>query len=163
MSRENSAEPGALSLSELRALVGREAQAMQAAVDAVDHAAATVLGVNRTDLRCLEILWHAQATPGALAVELGLTSGSVTTMLDRLAKLDYIVRRPEPGDRRKIIIRITDTGMAAVMRIYGPIATEGADEIARYSAGELRTVIDYLRRSRELQERHRARIANLAD
>ncbi|MGO4613467.1 MarR family winged helix-turn-helix transcriptional regulator [Nocardia sp. 2YAB30] len=153
MSREN--------LTTLREQAGRESQALQASVDAVDQAAATVLGVNRTDLRCLEILWHGQSTPGGLAAELGLTSGSVTTMLDRLSKLDYVVRHPEPGDRRKVIIRITDSAMAKVMQIYGPIAEEGADEVARYSAAELRTVIDYLRRSRDLQERHRIRIAGL--
>ncbi|WP_433756917.1 MarR family winged helix-turn-helix transcriptional regulator [Nocardia sp. CA-135398] len=155
MSREKS------ELAELRAEVGREAQALQAAVDAVDQAAATNLGVNRTDLRCLEILWHGASTPGALAAELGLTSGSVTTMLDRLAKLDYVVRQPEPGDRRKVVIRITDTAMAKVMRIYGPIAEEGAGEVSRYSAAELRIVLDYLRRSRELQQRHRTRITEL--
>ncbi|WP_327095838.1 MarR family transcriptional regulator [Nocardia vinacea] len=155
MSREK------LELAELRAELGREAQALQAAVDAVDQAAATNLGVNRTDLRCLEILWHGESTPGALAAELGLTSGSVTTMLDRLAKLDYVVRHPEPGDRRKVVIRITDAAMAKVMRIYGPIAEEGAGEVARYSAAELRLVLDYLRRSRELQERHRTRITEL--
>ncbi|MEV4240233.1 MarR family winged helix-turn-helix transcriptional regulator [Nocardia sp. NPDC050408] len=155
MSREKS------ELAELRAEVGREAQALQAAVDDVDQAAATNLGVNRTDLRCLEILWHGESTPGALAAELGLTSGSVTTMLDRLAKLDYVVRHPEPGDRRKVVIRITDTAMAKVMRIYGPIAEEGAGEVSRYSAAELRLVLDYLRRSRELQQRHRSRITEL--
>ncbi|WP_433522815.1 MarR family winged helix-turn-helix transcriptional regulator [Nocardia pseudovaccinii] len=155
MSREK------LELAELRAELGREAQALQAAVDAVDQAAATNLGVNRTDLRCLEILWHGESTPGALAAELGLTSGSVTTMLDRLAKLGYVVRQPEPGDRRKVVIRITDAAMAKVMRIYGPIAEEGAGEVSRYSAAELRLVLDYLRRSRELQERHRTRITEL--
>lgn len=50
MSREN--------LSELVEQAGRAAQALQAAVDGVDQAAAAVLGVNRTDLRCLEILWQ---------------------------------------------------------------------------------------------------------
>ncbi|MET8872760.1 MarR family transcriptional regulator [Nocardia sp. NPDC004604] len=161
MSREKSEESG--ELAELRAQVGHEAQALQAAVDAVDEAAATHLGVNRTDLRCLELIWLGESTPGALAAELSLTSGSVTAMLDRLAKLDYVARHPEPGDRRKVIIRITDRAMAEVMRIYGPIAEEGAEEVARYSAAELRTVLDYLRRSRELQDRHRARIANLRE
>jgi DNA-binding MarR family transcriptional regulator len=159
MSREKSDESG--ELAELRAQLGREAQALQAAVDGVDQAAATHLGVNRTDLRCLEVLFHRESTPGALAAELGLTSGSVTTMLDRLAKLGYVVRHPEPGDRRKVIIRMTDNAMAEVMRIYGPIAQEGAGDVARYTAAEMRTVLDYLRRSRELQDRHRSRIADL--
>jgi DNA-binding MarR family transcriptional regulator len=155
MSREN--------LDELRAQAGHESQALQAAVDSVDQTAAAVLGVNRTDLRCLEILFGGDSTPGELAAKLGLTSGSVTTMLDRLSKLDYVVRHPEPGDRRKVLIRITETALSPIMQIYGPIAEEGAQEISHYTAAQLGTVIDFLRRSRELQERHRARIAALAE
>ncbi|MFB8282171.1 MarR family winged helix-turn-helix transcriptional regulator [Nocardia colli] len=154
MSREN--------LETLRAQLGHESQAVQAAVDSVDAAAAAVLGVNRTDLRCLEILLAGDSTPSALTTALGLTSGSVTTMLDRLAKLDYVVREPEPGDRRKVLVRITPEAAAKAWQIYGPIAAEGADEVARYTAGELRTILDFLRRSRELQERHRTRITALA-
>ncbi|MFI7004231.1 MarR family transcriptional regulator [Nocardia sp. NPDC050175] len=153
MSREN--------LETLREQVGHESQAMQAAVDAVDSAAATVLGVNRTDLSCLEILLAGDSTPSALATALGLTSGSVTTMLDRLAKLDYVVRHPEPGDRRKVLVRITPAAAAKAWEIYGPIAEEGAADVARYTADELGIVLDFLRRSRELQERHRGRIAAL--
>ncbi|MFE3260899.1 MarR family winged helix-turn-helix transcriptional regulator [Nocardia sp. NPDC059091] len=153
MSREN--------LDELRARVGRESQALQAAVDDVDQAAATVLGVNRTDLRCLEVLVRGESTPGALAAELGLTSGSVTTMLDRLAKLGHVTREPEPGDRRKVLVRITPATMARAWEIYGPIAEEGAAEMAGSSATELRTILDFLTRSRELQQRHRERISAL--
>ncbi|WP_460723937.1 MarR family winged helix-turn-helix transcriptional regulator [Nocardia heshunensis] len=153
MSREN--------LAELRTRVGRESQGLQAAVDDVDQAAATVFGVNRTDLRCLEVLVGGESTPGALAVELGLTSGSVTTMLDRLAKLGLVTREPEPGDRRKVLVRITPAAMAKAWEIYGPIAEEGTAEMAGYSEAELRTITDFLARSRELQISHRDRIAAL--
>ncbi|MFI6047506.1 MarR family winged helix-turn-helix transcriptional regulator [Nocardia sp. NPDC051321] len=145
----------------LRAQVGHESQSLQAAVDSVDSAAAAVLGVNRTDLRCLEILLAGDATPSVLATALGLTSGSVTTMLDRLAKLDYVVRHPEPGDRRKVLVRITPEAAAKAWEIYGPIAEEGASDVGRYTADELRTVLDFLRSSRELQERHQSRISAL--
>ncbi|WP_405166884.1 MarR family transcriptional regulator [Nocardia sp. NBC_01499] len=153
MSREN--------LENLREQVGRESQALQAAVDTVDSAAAVVLGINRTDLRCLEILMAGDSTPSELTAALGLTSGSVTTMLDRLAKLDYVVRGPEPGDRRKVLVRITQEAAAKAWRIYGPIAEEGTTDVARYTADELRTILDFLRRSRELQERHHDRITAL--
>ncbi|MFI9504350.1 MarR family winged helix-turn-helix transcriptional regulator [Nocardia sp. NPDC052566] len=145
----------------LRARVGHESQALQAAVDNIDQAASVFLGINRTDLRCLEVLMQGESTPGALAAELGLTSGSVTTMLDRLAKLDYVTRHPEPGDRRKTVIRITPEAMNRAMQIYGPIAEEGFGEISTYTAAELNLILDFLTRSRQLQERHRARIAAL--
>ncbi|MEC3914532.1 MarR family winged helix-turn-helix transcriptional regulator [Nocardia sp. CDC160] len=148
-------------MDELRARVGRESQALQAAVDDVDRAAATALGVNRTDLRCLEVLIRGESTPGALAAELGLTSGSVTTMLDRLAKLGHVTREPEPGDRRKVLIRITPETKAEAWKIYGPIAEEGAAEMAAYTGDQLHTILDFLTRSRALQQRHRDRISAL--
>ncbi|MFF2556404.1 MarR family winged helix-turn-helix transcriptional regulator [Nocardia sp. NPDC058058] len=153
MSREN--------METLRAQVGQESQALQAAVDGVDEAAAAVLGVNRTDLRCLEVLMRGEATPGQLAIELGLTSGSVTTVVDRLTKAGYVERHREDGDRRKVLIRSTPAAQAKAWEIYGPIATEGAAELSEYSAEQLNTVLEFLRRSRDLQIRHRTRIAEL--
>ncbi|MEV6770808.1 MarR family transcriptional regulator [Nocardia sp. NPDC051030] len=155
MSREN--------VETLHEQVGRSAQALQSAVDDVDTAAAAYLGVNRTDLRCLEILQAGESTPGALAAGLNLTSGSVTTMLDRLVKLGYVSRHPEPGDRRKVVVRMTSEAATKAWGIYGPIAVEGAAAVAKYTAAELHTIIDFLDRSRELQERHRTRIAALSD
>src|SRR5215218_3965811 len=57
------------SLDDLRKKLGLEAQAHQAAVDAVDAAAAAYLQVNRIDLRCLEILTQNDSVlPSQLAV-----------------------------------------------------------------------------------------------
>ena len=146
-------------LEELRAQLAAQAQAHQAAVDAVDAAAAARLGVNRTDLRCLEILLGRESTtPSQLATELGLTTGSVTAMLDRLERLGYLTRAPGSGDRRKTQVRITDAAARLAWEIYGPIAEEGAAEVATYTAAELATILDYLRRSQALQDRHRRRI-----
>ncbi|MEV0151925.1 MULTISPECIES: hypothetical protein [unclassified Nonomuraea] len=72
---------------ELRDAMDEEMRLMQAAVDSFDEAAADVLGVNRTDLRCLDILAQGPVTPSVLEPALGLTTGSVTAMLDRLEKL----------------------------------------------------------------------------
>ena len=94
-------------LDELRHALGQEVQAHQAAVDAVDAAAAAYLHVNRTDMRCLEILYQGEAVlPSQLAAKLGLTTG-VTAMLDRLERLGYVTRSADPSDRRKVVVRIT--------------------------------------------------------
>lgn len=148
------------SVEELRARLGEEAQAYQAAFDAVDEAAASLLGVNRTDLRCLEILVGQDSVPPSrLGAALGLTTGSVTAMLDRMERLGYLTRTPDPDDRRRTQIRITPEAARLAWEIYGPIAEEGAAEIATYTGDELAAIMDYLRRSRALQDRHRTRIA----
>jgi DNA-binding MarR family transcriptional regulator len=147
-------------LDALRQQLGLDDQAYQAAVDDFDAAAARVLGVNHTDLRCLEILLAQQtALPSQLGEQLGLTSGSVTTMLDRLEQQGYLTRTPDPADRRKVIVRATPKATKKVwLEIYQPLVTEGFEAIAHYSAAELAAVGDYLRRGRQLHQRHITRV-----
>jgi DNA-binding MarR family transcriptional regulator len=100
--------------------------------------------------------------PSQLAVQLGLTTGSVTTMLDRLERLGYATRSADPADRRKVVIRITSKAAKKAAKLYGPLALEGdRDVLSRYSAAELGVLLDFHRRSRQLQERHAARIRQL--
>jgi DNA-binding MarR family transcriptional regulator len=147
---------------DLRAALGTAVRAFQRAVDALDEAVAAHLGINRTDLRCLDVLIELEtATPGLLAERLGLTTGSVTAMLDRLERLGYLTRSPDPADRRRVIVRPTASAVAAAMDIYGPLAAAGDEVTARYTAADLRLVIDYLDRGRALQEEHAARIRSL--
>jgi DNA-binding MarR family transcriptional regulator len=150
------------SREDLRAELGDEARAHQAAVDALDEAAANHLGINRTDLRCLDVLMVAgTATAGQLGAKLGLTTGSVTAMLDRLEKLGYLARSADPTDRRRVVVTPTGEASARAWALYGPLADEGGRELARYTAAELELIIDYLRRGRALQEAHVARIRAL--
>lgn len=149
-------------LNRLRAELGPAVRAHQRAVDAVDEATADALGVNRTDLRCLDLLLESGAlAPSRLSAELELSTGSVTTMLDRLERLGYVTRSPDPEDRRKVVIRATDAVREKADAVYGPIAADGAEAVAGYSAAELETVLDFLNRDRARQERHAARIRNL--
>src|ERR1700730_8582328 len=62
-----------------------EIRASQNATDRYDQAVADTLGLNRTDMRCLDILdRQGRLTAGQLAEQTGLTSGAVTTVIDRL-------------------------------------------------------------------------------
>jgi DNA-binding MarR family transcriptional regulator len=129
-------------------------QAMRAAVDAYDETAASALGVNRTDLRCIDVLSrHERLTPGRLGVALGLSTGSVTAMIDRLERLGYVTRSPDPTDRRKVLVEITDTARARAWELYGPFVTEGDALMREYTNADLELLTGFLRRSRQLYER----------
>ncbi|MEU2081830.1 MarR family winged helix-turn-helix transcriptional regulator [Streptomyces albus] len=149
--------------AELRRQLGAEVRALQSATDAVDAATAERLGINRTDLHCLDVLTQRDsAAPSELAAALGLTTGSVTAMLDRLARLGYLTREPDPQDRRKSVVRATEETRRGAADLYGPLAEEGAALMARYSLPELELLVDFLRRNRELQERHAERLRERA-
>jgi len=46
----------------------------------------------------------ARHAPGQLAEQLGLTTGAVTKLLDRLQQAGYVTRSADPADRRRIIV-----------------------------------------------------------
>jgi DNA-binding MarR family transcriptional regulator len=143
------------------AALGQAVRANQASVDAFDEAIAQRFGVNRTDLRCLDLLMEelgGEATPGQLGTRLGLTTGSVTAMIDRLAKLGYVTRSPDPTDRRKVVVRPTDTILDKSREIYGRLVAGGVELLAKYTDEELELLIDFQVRARALQEEQLKRL-----
>jgi len=139
--------------------LANEVRLLQSAVEAVDAAAAARLGINQTDLRCLDVLLQREsAAPGELGAALGLTTGSVTAMLDRLDRLGYLTREPDPADRRRSVVRASERTRKAAGEIYMPLAQEAHAGLQKYSAQELTLLLDFVRGSREVQEKHVSRI-----
>lgn len=136
--------------------LGNEVRANQRATDVVDELVSQLLGVNRTDARCLDILdQHGSMSAGDLAEASRLTTGAITAVIDRLERAGLARRVPDQSDRRRVLVELTPKAyetalelMVEPMReLYEPIA-------ARYSNDDLRLIIDFTRQGRELQERH---------
>jgi DNA-binding MarR family transcriptional regulator len=143
--------------------LGEAVQRYQASVTDFDREVARLMGVNETDLRCLEVLLEAPATPSHLSVRLGLTTGSVTAMLDRLEKLDYLARSPHPTDRRKTVVSITPKATERAFELITPLIDDGRRRVrGRYTAEQLELVIDFLTFVREVEERHLARLRDIS-
>src|SRR5215475_3385475 len=69
-------------------------------------AAADRIGINVTDLNCLNILTlRGHMTAGELARATGLTTASITGVVDRLEEGGFVRREKDPHDRRRVIIR----------------------------------------------------------
>lgn len=49
-------------------------------------------------------------SPGALGGTLMLTSGGMTGRLDRLERAGLVTRSPDPGDRRSLLVTLTERG-----------------------------------------------------
>jgi DNA-binding MarR family transcriptional regulator len=54
-----------------------------------------------------------RSSPGELATELEISSGAMTSRLDRLEQQGFVRRLPDPEDRRGIVVELTPEGMAA--------------------------------------------------
>ncbi|MFF3213053.1 MarR family winged helix-turn-helix transcriptional regulator [Streptomyces sp. NPDC002886] len=145
---------------EVGARLGRAVQGYQSAVDDYDRETARLLGVNETDLRCLEILLAVEETvPSALSAQLGLTTGSVTTMLDRLEKAGYLTRSPHPTDRRRTLVRVTPDAAQRTYALIAPFIEDSTRQVMeRYTAEQLELVADFLTFSQGIQQQHVQRL-----
>lgn len=109
-------------------------------------AAADQLGLHITDLTCLGTLRdRGRATPGELAVELGLTTGAVSRVIDRLARRGYVRRVPDPGDRRRVIVELVPESQPPVIGLFAGQVAHTAESVADLSEAELRLLLRYLR------------------
>ena len=134
-------------------------RANQNATDQMDDAAARGMGVNRTDARCLDVVAQfGPITAGRLAAAAGLTTGAVTAVIDRLVAKGYLRRVADPGDRRRVMVEVTEELEQIAGRFYGPLAEQAAPFLSGYSNSELELIADFLRRSTEIIERRAVEI-----
>jgi DNA-binding MarR family transcriptional regulator len=54
-----------------------------------------------------------RSAPGALAADLELSSGAMTSRLDRLEEAGLLRRLPDPTDRRGVVVELTEAGKKA--------------------------------------------------
>jgi DNA-binding MarR family transcriptional regulator len=105
------------------------------------------LELNITDSECLSLLSiKGISTPTELARYTGLTTGSTTAMLDRLEKAKFIRRKPNPKDRRGVLIEIDKQYTETVGPFIAAIQKAHNELLASYSDRELETIADFLTR-----------------
>jgi DNA-binding MarR family transcriptional regulator len=122
----------------------RASRALYHAIDRLDHFAAQKMGISRNELRCLNLLENGPVRPGQITLSLNFTSGSVTTMLDRLEKKGLIQRKLDPTDRRGSLISATAKVFAELGPIYKSVAISLGQTVARYSIEERQRAVAHL-------------------
>jgi DNA-binding MarR family transcriptional regulator len=135
---------------------------LAAANDIADQAVADYLGINRTDARCLEIIERlGGVTAGRLARESGLSTGAVTTVLDRLERSGLARRTSDPEDRRRVVVEMTPVARRANEELSRPFVAAAVEQMLGYSEEELALLREYHRASRALTEAHAERVRGL--
>ena len=110
-----------------------------------DHAASQRLGLGGTDAHFLTLLEiYGPLTPGRLAALTGLTTGSVTGVIDRLERAGFVGRERDVMDRRKVRV-------VAIQEAIARLAAERHDRIDllddalhRRDTGELAVIARFL-------------------
>lgn len=120
-------------------------------------------GLHRTDLDALVHILDAArdgdpVSPGQLAARLGLSAPATTALLARLERDGHVTRRPDPHDRRRVVLEMHEQALALAGQFFGPLGRAVRAVVAEFDEGERETVRRFLtgvrRATIEVRERH---------
>src|SRR3954451_11594591 len=104
-------------------------------------------GLSESDVEALELLLDTgAATAGRLSELMGLSTGAVTRVIDRLEQAGYVRRVPDSTDRRRVVVELVPEKMEAMEATMARYGDKSADEMKRYSEAELAVINDFLTR-----------------
>ncbi|QLY29824.1 MarR family transcriptional regulator [Nocardia huaxiensis] len=111
----------------------------------MNHTAASTLGINATDMVCLQTLQQGPRTAGELARHIGVTTASMTTMIDRLEKAGFVSRTRDPQDRRRVVVElVTGRARADIAPLFAPLVKSWRARLDGYDQRDLELIIDFL-------------------
>lgn len=110
-----------------------------------NHAVAGRLGLGASDSQFLSLLnLHGPLTPGRLAELTGLSTGTVTGVVDRLERAGLVERTRDAGDRRKVLVTPTQEAATTLAPHYREHGEHLAAVLATRSDDELRAIAAFL-------------------
>jgi DNA-binding MarR family transcriptional regulator len=113
-------------------------------------AVAERIGVPVNDLYCLQLIISGIAdTPTGLARRMGITTGAVTKMLDRMERERLVRREPDPDDRRRLVVRALSERDKEINALYAPMSGFLEEQMALLNDSQLRAVLNFISASRE--------------
>lgn len=77
------------------------------------------------------------ATASDLVRQLGVTKQAASQLVDTLVLRGYLERRPDPDDRRRLTIELTERGRAAAAAVRAGVDSVDEELAARLTAAEL--------------------------
>jgi DNA-binding MarR family transcriptional regulator len=111
--------------------------------------------LSQLDLHALEHLEASGAlTPRQLQQRLGLTSGAVTALIDRLERVGWVARAPNPDDRRSVLVGLSARAHDAARERVGDYHREIRRIVERQPAADRATIHRFLARVTEAARRH---------
>ena len=106
------------------------------------------VGLGATEEKTLSLLGkRGPLTAGEIAAHTGLTTPSVTGLLDRLESKGMVRRVRDPHDRRRVIVEPNQERLAELDRMFYSVQEAFHEMLGIYSDEQLATIADFLTRS----------------
>jgi DNA-binding MarR family transcriptional regulator len=129
-----------------------EIRRSQAANQRFDRAVADAVGLNLTDMGCIDVLsQQGPMTAGQLAQHTGLSSGAMTTAIDRLESAGLARRARDEQDRRRVLVELTEAA-STLDRFYVQHVAASERLYREYTAAEMELLLGFVRDGREFNE-----------
>lgn len=124
------------------------------------QAAAAKLGLGISDTKTLStLLQEGPMTAGEITKRLGLTTGAVTSVIDRLERGGFVSRRRDDHDRRKVIVVADGARLAESHRVFASIGKVFGDLLDGYTTAELSFLVRFYEASIALTKREVEKLA----
>ena len=108
-----------------------------------NHVVAQRVGLGASDGQFMTLLnVHGPLTPGELARHTGMTTGTVTGVLDRLEKAGLVERTRDAVDRRKVVVTPRQEGIARTLMPHYVAQGEHLDAVLRTRTSQELAVIE---------------------
>ena len=134
-----------MAADELRAEIKRSTLRFIAGVVLHNHAVAQRLGLGPSDSQLISLLnLHGPLTPGRLAELTGLTTGTVTGVIDRLERAGFVRRERDTTDRRKVLVTPVAEAMATMGEHYRHHGEQLDAVLGTRDDAQLRAIADFL-------------------
>nr|WP_040746923.1 MarR family winged helix-turn-helix transcriptional regulator [Nocardia transvalensis] len=143
---------------ELETAIARDIRALTAASDQISHVFAHSNSLRPNDFRALTHIATADAegrplTAGQLGTLLGLSPAAITYLVERMIESGHVVRETDDIDRRRVLLRYSEHGMAVAAGFFTPVGARTRSALADLPDADLeaahRVLIAYVNALRE--------------
>jgi DNA-binding MarR family transcriptional regulator len=121
------------------------------------HRVGADAGLSLRQYAALTGIRNGASSPGELARIWQVTPAVITGIIDRLERRELVRREPDPSDRRRLRLALTDAGLAASTLVERALTEELAAQLAQASPRELAELgraLDLLHRTFAALEAH---------
>jgi len=101
------------------------------------HWAGADAGLSLRQYAALSGIRQGATSPGELARLWQVTPAVITGVIDRLERRDLVRREPDPDDRRRLRLALTETGLTARALVERALTEELAAQLVKASPQEL--------------------------
>lgn len=105
------------------------------------------MGLGDSDFRVLEVLLHKGPLPvNVIGEMIDLTTGSITTAVDRMEAKWLVVRKNHPVDGRIRLVELTSKGRRLIEKACALLAVDMEDAVGCLSQDERNALVEFLKK-----------------